>query len=446
MSDMKLWKTGVNFAGREIIGERSGQEDYSLFRLIKGGSELLVVLSDGMGGHTAGEIASKNAVTIFDSTFNSYPSDSIPTKLGASLQQANNEISRLISGNSSLDGMGCTLIGAHLSPEGLRWISVGDSLIYLYRDGKLIQLNADHSMAPLIEESLKAGKISKDEAQNHPNKNALRSAVMGLDIPLIDAPKFPTTIYCGDIIIVASDGILTLSSDQIINVLSKHKEQSADEISTALVRAVESKKRPRQDNTTIQILVVPESFKKQNKLLKKLSVLLILFVSLIALTFLAYFFDAPKLALRLANGTQGDEKIAPQPIPVPPPIAESSPSTQAAPLPKAAAEESHSSKNDSSKENKKSSADAKKPPSTKNEPGNPKALPKSQYKPGDGALVPQDNSDSAASNAGLGSAASIDEKSSVVKPKSPSPAKGITQPEKEPPATIKTTPDVGGGA
>ena len=48
-----LWQPEINFAGQEIIGQRSGQEDYSLFRLLKGGSELLVVLADGMGGHTS---------------------------------------------------------------------------------------------------------------------------------------------------------------------------------------------------------------------------------------------------------------------------------------------------------------------------------------------------------------------------------------------------------
>lgn len=443
MSELKLWKSGVNFGGREIIGERSGQEDYSLFRLIKGGSELLVVLSDGMGGHTSGEIASKNAVTAFDTTFNTYPSDSVPTKLGAALQQANNEISRLISGNPSLDGMGCTLIGAHLSPEGLRWISVGDSLIYLYRDGNLIQLNSDHSMAPLIEESFKAGKITKEEALNHPNKNALRSAVMGSDIPLIDAPKSPTTIFYGDILIIASDGILTLSTDQIIGVLNKFKDKTADEISTALVRSVESKQRPRQDNTTVQVLVVPHSFKKQSKLQNKLFLLFAVIALLIGLAGAAYVMDVPKLVFKLLNGSQGDEKIAPQPIPVPSPTEESSQPPQVSQPPKAAVEEPQTSKNDSPKENKKSNGDGKKSPSTKSDPVNPKTPPKSQYKPGDGALLPQDSLDSPPSNAGLGSAVSIDEKSPASKPKSPSPAKGITQPEKEPPASVKTPPEVG---
>lgn len=443
MLELNMWKSGVNFGGREIIGERSGQEDYSLFRLIKGGSELLVVLSDGMGGHTSGEVASKSAVTAFDATFNSYPSDSVPTKLGAALQQANNEINRLISANSSLDGMGCTLIGAHLSSEGFRWISVGDSLIYLFRDGDLIQLNADHSMAPLIDESFKSGKITKEEALNHPNKNALRSAVMGSDIPLIDAPKLPTTIYYGDILIVASDGILTLKSDQIINVLNKFKDKTADEISNALIHAVESKQRPRQDNTTIQILVVPDAYKKQNKFLKTLLLSLTLVCLLIGSAGLAYVFDIPGKVIRLVNGIDVPENTVPLPTPLPSLIIEPPQSVQVVPPPKVAAEEAQTAKNDSSKDNKKSSSDGKKSPSSKNDPGNSKGAPKSQYQPGDGVLVPQQDSLDSPANSGLGGSVSTEEKNAPPKQKNPPPIKGIAPPDKEPPASTKTTPDLG---
>lgn len=318
-SENTLWQPEISFAGQEIIGQRSSQEDYSLFRVLKGGAELLVVLADGMGGHTSGEVASKNVVTAFDSTFVEYPSDSVPTKLGASLQQANHVLSRLVQENNSLEGMGCTLVGAHVSAEGLHWISVGDSLLYLYRDGGLIHLNADHSMAPVIEESYRAGKITKEEALAHPNKNALRSAIMGVDIPLIDSPKYPTPLFRGDVLIVASDGLLTLSESKICEILKKHSGETAGKISKALVAAVEGVNKPHQDNTTVQILIVPSSFLGGGRTTKKVALLIavcILFLVAVSAIFFAnpfglhdkfgIDFSAPKEANSL-----------PQPVPVP---------------------------------------------------------------------------------------------------------------------------------
>lgn len=274
-------KMGIDFAGVESIGARSSQEDYSLFRAFKNQLGLLIVLADGMGGHTSGEIASKNAVNAFDKTFHSYPSESTALKLGASLSEANSQLTKLINSNPQLDGMGCTLIGAYIDKVGIHWVSVGDSLLYLYRNGKLIRLNDDHSMAPLIEESLRSGKITREEAANYPNKNALRSAVMGNDLPLIDAPAAPTKLFSGDIIVIASDGILSLSDGQIASLLNKFFDASADNIAKNLLQAVETQKKPNQDNTTIQVVKIPNSFGKGFGKNKTNYFLLISFVTLV---------------------------------------------------------------------------------------------------------------------------------------------------------------------
>jgi serine/threonine protein phosphatase PrpC len=367
MNEIKTWKSGINFGGREVLGDRSGQEDYSLFRILKGGTELLVVLADGMGGHTSGEVASKNAVTVFDSTFNSYPSDSVPTKLGAALQQANNNLARLILENQALEGMGCTLIGVHISMDGLRWISVGDSLLYLYRNGQLMQLNADHSMSPVIEELRISGKISREEAANHPNKNALRSAVMGSDIPMIDSPNLSMPIFHGDILIAASDGLLTLEAEQISSILSKHKNQTADEISSALVNGVLAKKKPRQDNTTVQVVLIPDTYPRKNKTLKGYLILLILSLVISAFAVVAYFFNASTLVTRLLS-SESEVKVLPQPTPVPVALPETQPTQQ---LPNSEAPG----------DVKKSSKDSKKPSS---KPDEGKSKP--QKSPSDSAL------------------------------------------------------------
>ena len=247
----------VDFASKDYLGARSTQEDYALFSTNGSGSELLAVLADGMGGHSGGEIASKKAVDAFHATFNAYPSGPAPVKLGASLNQANTDLAISIENSPALNGMGCTLIGAHIGSQGLQWISVGDSLLLLYRKGKLSRLNADHSMNPLIEESMRLGKLTKEEALRHPDRHALRSAVTGEELAMIDTSVAPIGLHKGDVVIVASDGLLTLSYAEIGQVIRGCSKANAQVLATTLVEAVIAKQKSRQDNTTIQIFIAP---------------------------------------------------------------------------------------------------------------------------------------------------------------------------------------------
>lgn len=260
---LKFWSDGKDFSAVQYMGERASQEDYSQFRIFPSDLGLLAILADGMGGHTSGEVASNSAVNAFDRAFKSYSADSPISKLSAALESANAELSKLIDKNPSLNGMGCTIIGAYFNPKGLYWISVGDSLIYLYRNRQLVQINQDHSMAPLIEESYRSGKLSKEEAENYPNKNALRSAVMGELIQLIDAPDRAFDLYADDLIILASDGILSLSPKEIGNIIESHLVGSAEKISNELIQAVKNKKRRNQDNTTIQVVKASSLYPKK---------------------------------------------------------------------------------------------------------------------------------------------------------------------------------------
>jgi protein phosphatase len=256
-----VFRRQFDFDQKEFIGERELQEDYSSINFLKQQTELLFVLADGMGGHAGGEVASKTSVDAFVKTFVESSSESIQAKLGAALQQANHEITNLINNNSSLEGMGCTLVGMHLSAQGINWISVGDSPLFLIRKNQLIRLNEDHSMAPLIEKSLREGKITQDEAKHHPHQHVLRSAVTGGDLELIDAPANTFTLHAGDIVVLASDGILTLSDEEILHTVKGVGQRQADSLTSALLSAVRAKRKPRQDNTTIQVFVAPPHWK-----------------------------------------------------------------------------------------------------------------------------------------------------------------------------------------
>jgi serine/threonine protein phosphatase PrpC len=271
----------IDFAGRGFIGVRESQEDYALFHTTHAGAELLAVLADGMGGPAFGEVASQKAVDTFITTFDSYPAGSVLAAMGAALQQANNELARSINETPALASMGCTLVGMHVGADGLQWISVGDSPLFLYRDGKIIRLNADHSMAPLIAESLQKGEITQDEASKHPHRNSLRSAVMGGELSMVDTSSAPVPLYQGDVIVLASDGILTLSDNEIAAQLEVRPTVTAEKLASNLIAAVEVKKRPRQDNTTVQVIIVPSSFQAADTISNNLLFLSVLLLGVV---------------------------------------------------------------------------------------------------------------------------------------------------------------------
>ena len=132
-----------------------------------------------MGGHEAGEVASSLAVVNFEKAFLNLSQLNANQRLIAALQSANDSISNKIDSNPKFDGMGTTLLATYINGNELEYVSVGDSPLFLFRDGRLSQVNDDHSMMPVILKSLREGKITEEEAKNHPQRNALRSVVMG---------------------------------------------------------------------------------------------------------------------------------------------------------------------------------------------------------------------------------------------------------------------------
>jgi PPM family protein phosphatase len=171
-----------------------------------------------------------------------------------SLNESNERIRTDSEGNPQLTGMGCTLVAAGFLEDGLVWVSVGDSPFWRYRDGKVKQLNEDHSMAPLLEQQVTAGSLSPEEAARHPHRNALRSALIGEPIPKLDLRESPVRLKAGDKFLLASDGLQTLTDQEIAAILKE--DADALDLARKLLKAVEDKNRRGQDNTTA-IIVTP---------------------------------------------------------------------------------------------------------------------------------------------------------------------------------------------
>ena len=243
------------FAALQITGRREYQEDS--FGLLDErdlgldcGEHVVLLVADGMGGHVGGAIASDLLCKTFIET---YPRSSGPIvdRLRDCLEAANGAIAAAVAENPALDSMGSTLVVAVVTREGLHWISVGDSPLWLFRAGQLARLNADHSMAPVLAELVAVRRMTAEQAARHPSQHSLRSVVMGDEIPLIDVSSQPVGVEQGDRVVLASDGLLTLDEQEIAGILKKTRDAPLEDSAKELIRAVEEAGHPYQDNVTV---------------------------------------------------------------------------------------------------------------------------------------------------------------------------------------------------
>jgi formylglycine-generating enzyme required for sulfatase activity/serine/threonine protein phosphatase PrpC len=243
-------------SGAQIEGARDYQEDAFLITHLtdkEGKSSSLVIVADGMGGHAAGNVASNMAVQAFNSHFTSnYPSDKIPKILKESIHKANNAITETVKETPALDGMGCTMVSTVFQNGNMWCVSVGDSHLYLLRDGKLVKQNADHSYGGYLDKMAAKGKPVKAEPAL--SRNMLMSGLTGEEIPDIDSPDTPVELQAGDRIIICSDGLDTLSAGKIIRY--SERSETPKQCTDALLKAVDDADVPRQDNATIIVIDV----------------------------------------------------------------------------------------------------------------------------------------------------------------------------------------------
>jgi serine/threonine protein phosphatase PrpC len=251
----------TDFAGRQIRGAREAQEDHYSFCPLStqtdGLDGVLLALADGMGGYAGGSLASRLVVEAFIEHFCRIRGD-IPSRLLSSLRASEHRLQEEIARREeTLSQMGSTLVGVVWTPGELHWVSVGDSGLFLYRRGKLRRLNADHSMAPVLQDAAARGEITPEEAATHPHRNVLRSAIAVEPIEMYELRDPPFKLEPGDIILAASDGIHSVPAEVLLQILAANAAQAADRIAGDLLRAVKEARNLRQDNATVAVLRNP---------------------------------------------------------------------------------------------------------------------------------------------------------------------------------------------
>ena len=246
------------------VGKRDIQEDAVAFGLHEDMNPGFVVVADGMGGHVEGSTASGLAVrSVREDLANRVEvglpeKEEIPNLLHHITPRANASIATYVQHNEQASGMGTTLVVPVLNGSHLHWASVGDSPLYLYRDGCLKRINEDHSLAPQLDFLVSAGLMDADVARTHPDRSALTSALVGREIPKIDCGTAPIDLLEGDIVIASSDGLLFLTDELICGVLARNAARNSEVITEALMSEIRELDHPTQDNVSIVVIKVAD--------------------------------------------------------------------------------------------------------------------------------------------------------------------------------------------
>lgn len=205
----------------------------------------LFIVADGMGGHRAGEFASRYAVeTIVDTARKSEKKDSIGI-LTESIMAANRLLKEYADSHREMRGMGTTIVAATIEGHHLLVANVGDSRLYLAGE-QMIQVTRDHS---LVQEMVRLGEIDQERARNHPDKNIITRAV-GVDRK-VQIDFFEVNLEPGQRVLLCSDGLTNMVEDHVIQKILHEQE----ELTRKAEKLVElANKNGGKDNITVIII------------------------------------------------------------------------------------------------------------------------------------------------------------------------------------------------
>ncbi len=254
---MKVTYQALTDVGRK----RKGNED-SLF---VNAEQKLFVVADGMGGHAAGEIASSIAVDSINEFVCLTGGDEEITwpfgldetisydgnRLKTAVRFANKKVLEATKEKSEYEGMATTVCAVLVDDAVANLAHVGDSRVYLMRDGELSQLTSDHSW---VNEQILSGVISPEQARSHPLRNVVTRALGGKADLQVDMQAHE--IEAGDVLLLCSDGLTTMIPDDEIARVMRESGGDIEKAAQALVDAANAK--GGEDNITVLLLKFEE--------------------------------------------------------------------------------------------------------------------------------------------------------------------------------------------
>ena len=244
----------VNTATATHIGTREYQQDaaYVCEPLYENGLAY-GILCDGMGGTAEGERASSEVVAFMANRIATLSGEEI---LSVFLERAATDANNLVLGqNAQLrQDSGTTLLTVLMDGDMLYWLSVGDSRIYIIRDGEIVQTTTDHNYALELQEMVELGRITQEQADNDPGKEHLISYIGAPVLERIDVNHNPFQMRYGDIVLLCSDGLpKALYPDEILEIITLHGNNVAEAARVLPIIAFDRSPYA-MDNTTVILM------------------------------------------------------------------------------------------------------------------------------------------------------------------------------------------------
>ena len=191
----------------------------------------LYIVADGMGGHKAGDFASKFSVSEFEKELKEQKARTIIGSMEGAIRQVNEKLLKEATAEPEYEGMGTTFVAACISDGNLFVLNIGDSRLYMLSEaGTIKQITQDHS---LVEEKILRGELERKEAKNHPEKNVITRALGATEQVLPDF--FEVEITTGDYILLCSDVLTNMVEDVIIKDIVLNQEYELKEKAERLI-------------------------------------------------------------------------------------------------------------------------------------------------------------------------------------------------------------------
>lgn len=243
---------GISLGKIHDIGRRDYQQDSFGQTAVLRNTGILAVLADGMGGLSGGERVSQKIVMEALTFGSTLQANQVPTALPGMVAGINRAVNQML-GPKGLYTSGSTVVSALITGNALRWISVGDSRIYLYRDGQLSQLSRDHDLLQDWMPDILEGKRSMAEALRDPNGRKLTSFIGMGELRHVDYNRTPIPLLPGDRVLLMSDGVYGTVSDAEMAAILRDcgsVQLAASHIGQRIMGAA----LPYQDNYTLIVL------------------------------------------------------------------------------------------------------------------------------------------------------------------------------------------------
>ena len=243
---------GISIGKIHDIGRRDYQQDSFGQTAVLRNTGILAVLADGMGGLSGGERVSQKIVMEALTFGSTLQANQVPTALPGMVAGINRAVNQML-GPKGLYTSGSTVVSALITGNALRWISVGDSRVYLYRDGQLSQLSRDHDLLQDWMPDILEGKRSMAEALRDPNGRKLTSFIGMGELRHVDYNRTPIPLLPGDRVLLMSDGVYGTVSDAEMAAILRDcgsVQLAASHIGQRIMGAA----LPYQDNYTLIVL------------------------------------------------------------------------------------------------------------------------------------------------------------------------------------------------